>query len=80
MRERISNAQSVISQMREMDGNAVFDGWIEALSEALDYAEELETRLKSCVSCKYNFSETARCGECRAIDKGMYPLWTLKHL
>lgn len=65
MSDRIDNAQSVVSAMREMDGNAVFNGWIDTLAEALVYAEEarkgrdewkrraavLENAAKRCGTC-----------------------------
>lgn len=51
------------------------------ITAALDYAEELESRLKSCQSCKSNDLPYGceQCLECRAIGGpgNYYPKWEL---
>ena len=48
---------------------------------ALDYAEELEARLKSCASCKHNIivetTDPTQCRKCHALGAGEYKLWEL---
>lgn len=80
MIKKIEAAREILREMRRVDGNAVFDIWVDVIEDIVDYAEELETRLKkltSCNLCKHCdvMEDCAPCKDC--IAARTYPHWEL---